>query len=499
MTHGHRASALAHLLPLSAFAILGAACGGEAHLDSFEGRLEAAIQLAEQHPGAFEAFADGSHDPDDIAKQRIPVPAGGSEIEQELLRIVAAADSFSEAILLARTAGQVPGDVPAAPAEVLEDADPADLEFAGRNVSFPYAVHQALAALRVERDAVLDELGTAAFEAYAKDANAEHRRMRALVAARLGWTLDERADRYIVQASDGTIWRRKTPQGYVAPVQELSPSSAPFGPAAQAEEQVPSVDFGEGVLPAIIGADTTSLRSRDNGYTMGGAAWEPKGAIVDDGRSGQEVPVEVDCSGTKITARLVATAGHCMFKDGSWNDNTKWIPGADGIDGAMNGRDPSPNGVKSRSTRIVRGNWFDHEWSNYDFGVFVLHDNASSCSLHWHGWRRKTPSGTVYLYGFPGERRQCAASPRANGWCGGSIYGQGKSVSSTNSYRMYYTIDTQPGHSGSGVYEITNGDRYVVGTHRGASGSENDGVYITSDNRDLIVDATNDHPANACN
>ena len=125
-----------------------------------------------------------------------------------------------------------------------------------------------------------------------------------------------------------------------------------------------------------------------------------------------------------------------------------------GINAVINGGDPSPNGYKTRYARVVRGNWFDHEWSDYDFGVFVLYDNSSSCGLHWHGWRSNSMLSmlgkSIYLYGFPGERRDCAASPASNGWCYGSIYGKGGSVAVATAYRAYYSIDTQPGQSGTG-------------------------------------------------
>jgi len=479
-----------------------AACGQatdtpDAHA-SFEGRLAQAVSFARAHPGAFDTFADGRHDADDIEAGRIEAPNDGAQITAELLPLIDAAESYSEAILLARVAGQRVGDVPYVPATLSEDPKDPNWEFAGRNVTFPYALQNALDARRALRDGMLDEMSDDEFAAFEVVEVAAHLERRELMAKALGWTFDSREDLYVADSPDGTIWRKKLPEGYVRAQIDAEPSSLPFDPASPPEDLLAP---GQGLNYALIGSDNRGLRSRDNGYSMGSAAWEPKGAIVDDGRTTQEVPVEVDCTGVKIRPRLVATAGHCMFKDGSWNDNTKWIPGADGIDAAENGRDPSPNGYKTRYARVVRGNWFDHEWSNYDFGVFVLYDNSSSCSLHWHGWRKTSMSGKyIYLYGYAGERRDCAASPRANGWCNGSIYGMGGSVLNVTSYRVRYSIDTQPGQSGTGFYEIDGGDRYVLGVHRGAySSTRNDGTYITSGNRDLIVDAKADYPPNACN
>ena len=97
MFQGTRALTPAHLFALAAALPLGIGCGSEAQLDTFEGRLEAALALAESRADAFATFANGSHDPDDIAKGRIPEPPGGTALEQDLLRLVESAESFSEA------------------------------------------------------------------------------------------------------------------------------------------------------------------------------------------------------------------------------------------------------------------------------------------------------------------------------------------------------------------------------------------------------------------
>ncbi|MCB9650307.1 MAG: hypothetical protein H6730_27535 [Deltaproteobacteria bacterium] len=484
-----------------------AGCAGGAAEEAptgFEAHLERALSFAAEHPGALDAFADGRHDADDIKAGRIEAPVDGQAISAALLEIIEPAESFGEAILLARVAGQAIGAaIPPVPATLADDPEDADWEFAGRNVTLPYAVQTALDARRAARDEAFETLAVEDREALMAVESAAQLWRRQRVAEALGWRFDPREDLYVVDGADGNIWRRKLPDGYVRSLVTEEPSSMPIDPEVVPPELPANWVPGQSPSFELIGSDNRELRSLQNGYSMGGAAWEPKGAIVDDGRTTQEVPVEVDCTGVKIRERLVATAGHCMYSDGAWNDNTKWIPGADGINAVINGGDPSPNGYKTRYARVVRGNWFDHEWSDYDFGVFVLYDNSSSCGLHWHGWRSNSMLSmlgkSIYLYGFPGERRDCAASPASNGWCYGSIYGKGGSVAVATAYRAYYSIDTQPGQSGTGYYEIDGGDRYVVGAHRGFSGTYNDGTFITSGNRDLINDAKADYPANACN
>jgi V8-like Glu-specific endopeptidase len=465
----------------------------------FATNLARALTIGRTYRGQFDVYASGKHDRDDIESGRIPAPVDGLALTKELLGLVASAGSYSEAVLLARVAGQDPErPPPPVPAQLSKNPSDPNWEFVGRNVALPYAVQIALSDLRRARDEKLDALSDTQFDALAAKEASLHLERRRQVAMALGWRFDPRDDLHVTEVPGGDLWRRKKPSGYVpAPIDEER-GSAPVGTAPPEELTAPERPGGV-KLTAIIGGDSRALRSGDNGFSMSGAAWQPKGAIVDDGRTTQEVPVEVDCTGVKIGPRMVITSGHCIFKDGAWNDNTKWIPGADGINAEQNGADPSPNHYKAADARSVRGPWFDHEWPNYDFGLFILYDNASSCSLHWHGWRKRSGllNDTIHLYGYPGETRDCAASPLASGECHGSIYGDDGTISYAGAYRVRYSIDTQPGQSGTGFYEI-DGDRYVLGVHRGPNGSVNDGVRINDGNRDMINDTKSDFPANAC-
>lgn len=322
-----------------------------------------------------------------------------------------------------------------------------------------------LEAQRDARNIKVDRLTDTEFAHLEVEEHRLHLIRRREAADVLGWRFDPRDDLYVVVMNDGDIWRRKKPVGYVPSDVNEEPGSGPTDPDAVPEELTNFLPPRS--LRAVFPGDSRELRSEFNGYNMQSSVWEPKGAIVDEDLTTQEVPVDVDCTGVKIRERLVVTAGHCQFKDGSWNDNRKWIPGADGIDAELNGTDPSPNRFKSSFARGVRGPWFDHEWNNYDFGLFILHDNASSCSLYWHGWRKRSGllNDTIHLYGYPGETRDCDASPLPSGFCHGSIYGDDGSITYAGAWRVRYAIDTQPGQSGTGFYEIDGGDRYVLGVH----------------------------------
>lgn len=469
----------------------------DAATSAFTANLTRALGIARRHVGAFATYADGSHDGDDILFGRIPAPRDTSVLTAELLALVQGASSYSEAMLLVRVAGQDLGrPAPSVPAELSSNPSDPDFEYAGKNVQLPYAVQTALAAMKAARDARLDAMSEAELERHEIGERAAHLVRRRAVAAALGWRFDGRPDLYVASVDSDDIWRKKRPSDHVPSRVTSEPSSSPL----ESDPGELVVDFAgpAGAKRAILGSDQRQMRSAYNGHDMGSNNWKAKGALVDIGSTTDEVPVRVDCTGTKISQRLVVTAGHCLANDSAWNGNRKWIPGADGVSAAVDGTDPSPNGFKNSQTRHVRGDWFDHEWVNYDFGLFVLHDNASSCQLPWHGWRNRSglTNDTVHLYGYPGANRDCAASPLADDKCGGSMFGMQGTITYAGSYRLRYDIDTQPGQSGSAIYEIDDGDRFVLGVHHGEySGSRNQGVRINDGNSDMIGDVKSDNPA----
>ena len=60
------------------------------------------------------------------------------------------------------------------------------------------------------------------------------------------------------------------------------------------------------------------------------------------------------CSGTKILARLVITAGHCFIKDGEVSPANYWLQGADGVTNILKGRTIRPMASKPKRPRSFR-------------------------------------------------------------------------------------------------------------------------------------------------
>lgn len=435
---------------------------------------------------------------------RAPAEEESSPKTLEVLDLIRSAGSYGEAKLLTREAFGGRSLERPVPPELSEDPQDPNWVFQDDNPTYPELVADALRIRRAARDRALDRLSDRAFDRYARIEQKRLLQQRRELAAFTGRPFDAREDLYVAVLNSDEIWRRKKPSDYVpGRVQREGPGGPRDDVASYPElDAVDNTGAAAESTKEVFGGDTRELRSEFNGFDMQSSAWQPKGAIIPESNSSNGDPINVDCTGVKIRERLVVTAGHCLFDNGSWNTNRKWIPGADGIADVMGTtNDPSPNGYKSSFRRLVRSQWFDHEWANYDFGIFVLHDNSSSCSLFWHGWWNKGGllNDTIHLYGYPGELQNCAASPLVSDDCYGSIYGAGGTITYAGAYRVRYSIDTQPGQSGTGFYEIVNGVRYVVGTHRGQyNGSRNDGVRISNGVRNIINDAKADYPPNAC-
>jgi len=122
--------------------------------------------------------------------------------------------------------------------------------------------------------------------------------------------------------------------------------------------------------------------------------------------------------------------------------------------------------------------WGDRD---YDYGMIVLEDKASTASLGWFGWWSSNHSGGAWNFGYPKPDQTCAASPEPP-LCAGYLYGDDGTIQTANWGQLGYSMDMQSGQSGSPVYKYNGGDRraIAVNAYNAGSSGKNWGTRIRS-------------------
>lgn len=179
------------------------------------------------------------------------------------------------------------------------------------------------------------------------------------------------------------------------------------------------------------------------------------------------------CSGTMRDVRTVLTAGHCVHEGGAagqWADEVWVYPGWDGI-GPVNPGPPTTSNPYGWAHSTQLGSWTGWTVNNditFDVGIVAL-DRAVGNLTGWFGWSYGGncafwTSTTINNASYPSEG------------CGGGLhtgrdmyYWSGLFDSCPSDRRL--GLDTNSGclnaiwggMSGSGVYYIDSGNRYVHG------------------------------------
>lgn len=174
------------------------------------------------------------------------------------------------------------------------------------------------------------------------------------------------------------------------------------------------------------------------------------------------------CSGWYYGPRIVATAGHCVYdaETNQWATSITVWPGRNG--------DSVPYGSTTGHRFFSVTGWTSSHSASYDYGA-IQTDAALGNTVGWFGYRWQSSNsfpGTFTVKGFPGDKPY------------GTMWTMSGSMKAVSTYRLWYSIDTAGGQSGSPHYQVWGGACcYGVGIHTygvGLSGTYPYSTYNSS-------------------
>lgn len=225
------------------------------------------------------------------------------------------------------------------------------------------------------------------------------------------------------------------------------PSEATLGPLPEA--MLPKAN--QPAPQIVIGTDSRAQRRDNTTYPWRSILW-----ITSSSQSG---------GGTAqlIGASTAVSAAHVFHSGSGWYSTRRWAPGVDSQDA-----NPYPYGRTDGCYWVTIPAAYDGD-SYYDFAVIEFSNMFPTCNLYpgntvgWMGWwSGYVPSGSEfgYVYGYPGD-------PCPGGSCHWpQIWGIGSTGMDEDGDNVDHYADTTGGESGSGLYIIDGGTRYVIGAHR---------------------------------
>lgn len=156
-------------------------------------------------------------------------------------------------------------------------------------------------------------------------------------------------------------------------------------------------------------------------------------------------------SGSMIGSKYVLTAGHCVYSHdhGGWATSVSVFPGQDGS--------TKPWSAWATYLRSVEG-WTSDENNDYDYALVTLNSHVGY-NTGWFGLGSYSNATLDNIYGY------IAGYPGDKAW--GTQWQSNGRIEDYDSTMVYYDTDTNSGQSGSGVYRISGGNRYVFAVHGG--------------------------------
>lgn len=219
----------------------------------------------------------------------------------------------------------------------------------------------------------------------------------------------------------------------------------------------------------VHGTDTRSKIRNNRSYP-----YSPQGVLM------------TGCSGTMIGPSTMLTAAHCVHTGSGWIGLGQIHLGYDNADSDKQLVGPIgcywvtiPSAYANGDTNVV------YDYAVVDF-YSVGKNNCFGEPGYTSGWlgvwaaqdQHLNDAPYFYVYGYPGD-------PCLGGSCNWpTIWGDGNNWKGTvGPQEIKHKVDTTGGQSGSGVYVIDSGDRYVIGVHYGELWNLWHGGYYNSGRR----------------
>ncbi|MDK9708202.1 MAG: serine protease [Desulforhopalus sp.] len=167
------------------------------------------------------------------------------------------------------------------------------------------------------------------------------------------------------------------------------------------------------------------------------------------------------CSGTLIGPQKVLCAGHCLY-----NHRLKRAPVRIRISPGRADRDTRPYGsimvLRSYVPRRYVHPRTVSDLRNYDYGLAILpqpfkglHTFMEVRALSNAQLEKMRHQRLISIAGYPADRPV------------GTLWRHSERLTRTGPRRLYYTVDTCPGHSGSSIWFLCprHARRHVIGVH----------------------------------